>query len=114
MNAIFAERSYEVEGEGTLRVSFAEPSQEQGEWIWVCLCQMDWPDGTLSEHKGLGADKLDSLLRAIALARLNIETRDLFLNGKVSWSSSDELGLHVPVPQSHVEWVQEQLASRRS
>jgi len=114
MNAIFAERSYDVEGEGTLRVLFAEPAQEKSECIWACRFQIYWPDGTVSEHRGQGGDKLDALLRAIAMARLNIETRDQYLDGKVSWPLSDELELHVPVPQSHVEWVQEQLASRRS
>ena len=63
---------------------------------------------------GTGGDKLDSLLRAIAVVRLNVETTDEYLEGKVSWCLSESLDLEVPMPQSHIEWVQEQIASRRS
>lgn len=114
MSDIFAERRYEVEGEGTLRVSFAEPAQKDDQWTWVCRCQIDWPNGEVSQLTGTGGDKLDSLLRAIAAVRLNIETTNEYLEGKVSWFLGENLDLEVPVPQTHIEWVQEQLASRRS
>jgi uncharacterized protein DUF6968 len=85
---IFAERTYRVKDGGEIRFRFYEPTQ-QDEWRWRCNLEIGWPNGRVTRIPGVGADKLDALLSAVALARTNLVNNEEWRNGNVAWLDTD-------------------------
>lgn len=85
---IFAERSYRLKNGGRIQFRFHEPVQEE-EWHWLCILEIEWPNGRTTQIAGPGADKLDSLLKAVAIARINLVTNEEWKKGNVSWLDGD-------------------------
>ena len=62
---------------------------------------MEWPTGRITDMRGRGFDKLDALLNAIALARINLVSYEPWTQGKVTWLLGTDLRLEVEIPREY-------------
>jgi hypothetical protein len=89
----FAERKYEIEDGGTIRVGFFEPV-ESDNGIWRGAFEIEWPLGRVTRMFGEGVDKLDALLTAVALVRVNLEGFEAREGRKIAWEMGSDYFLH--------------------
>ena len=103
---IFAKRTYDVKGGAQICVTFYEPVKREDHFSWDCRFDIERPHRT-AKLRGSGVDKLDAFLAAVGLVRMNLETKEEWLRGDMTWVLGTDLRLEVPVPESHVARVKE-------
>jgi len=89
----FAERLYQVESGGTIRIRFFEPVEEE-DGTWRGPFELEWPAGDIRQISGPGVDKLDAFLTAVALARINLEAFEVREGRKINWEMGSDHFLH--------------------
>ncbi|MDB5698001.1 MAG: hypothetical protein JWN69_805, partial [Alphaproteobacteria bacterium] len=86
---ILFERQYNIKDGGQILLKFFDPIEE-GDDYYRCRLVIEWPSGRVTDIHGSGFDRLDALLNSVALARINIETREEWQKGNVTWMSGDD------------------------
>lgn len=103
---ILFERRYNIKGGGHISLKFFDPIEE-GEDYYRCRLVIEWPSNRVTDIHGSGFDRLDALLNAVALARINIETREEWQEGNVTCmvghDASTDPFLEVPIPPGFLE-----------
>lgn len=93
----FAERTYQTEGGGGIRVLLFEPEEDVA-GHWTALLKIEWPTGSITRICGAGVDKLQAFLNAVALVRINLTSPDARNIDGVTWLDESDLGLDVYIP----------------
>jgi hypothetical protein len=106
---ILFERRYNLKDGGQILLKFFDPVE--GEDGYRCRLVIEWPSGRVTDIHGSGFDRLDALLHAVALARINIETCEEWQEGNVTCmvghDASTDPFLEVPIPPGFLEAARE-------
>ncbi len=107
---VLFERRYNLNDGGQISLKFFEPVEE-GEDDYRCRLVIEWPSDRVTDIHGSGFDRLDALLHAVALARINIETREEWQEGNVTCmvghDASTDPFFEVPIPPGFLEAARE-------
>lgn len=95
---LFAERTYQAQSGGRIRVLLFEP-EEDGAGYWTAPLKIEWPTGSVTQISGAGVDKLHAFLNAIALIRINLTSCDIRNIDRVTWLDESDLGLDIHIPR---------------
>lgn len=93
---IFLERQYILNGCDEIRLCFHEPICIGDTW-WKCIMEIHWPGGRITRLGPSGADKMDALLNAMALAKISLTNNEKWKSAEVTWLGLGAApGLDVP------------------
>ncbi len=95
---VFASRTFEVDGEGSLVVRIGRPWLESDGETWRCDVAVDASNGGF-QASICGADSLQALILAMQWISVQVECSEENQAGRLSWfGQHEDFGLPPPLP----------------